>query len=38
MRERAGLLGGSLELQSKPGKGTRVFFRLPLDERRGAAQ
>jgi PAS domain S-box-containing protein len=38
MRERAGLLGGSLELQSKPGKGTKVFFRLPLEERRGASQ
>jgi PAS domain S-box-containing protein len=36
MRERACLLGGSLELQSQPGKGTRVYFRLPLDERRGA--
>lgn len=36
MRERAGLLGGFLEMQSKPGKGTRVLFRLPLDERRGA--
>ena len=36
MRERAGLLGGRLEMQSKPGKGTRVLFRLPLDERRGA--
>ncbi len=36
MRERASLLGGSLEMQSKPGKGTRVYFRLPLDERRGA--
>jgi PAS domain S-box-containing protein len=36
MRERASLLGGSLELQSQPGKGTRVYFRLPLDERRGA--
>jgi signal transduction histidine kinase len=29
MRERAGLLGGSLEIKSRPGKGTRVFFRLP---------
>ena len=38
MRERAGLLGGSLELQAKPGKGTVVYFRLPLDERRGASQ
>jgi len=36
MRERASLLGGRLLLQSKPGKGTRVLFRLPLDERRGA--
>jgi len=36
MRERASLLGGRLEMQSKPGKGTRVRFRLPLDERRGA--
>ncbi|MCL4501416.1 MAG: PAS domain-containing protein, partial [Deltaproteobacteria bacterium] len=36
MRERAGLLGGFLEMQSKPGKGTRVLFRLPLEERRGA--
>ncbi len=31
MRERAGLLGGSLEIQSQPGKGTRVCCRLPLD-------
>jgi PAS domain S-box-containing protein len=38
MRERASLLGGSLDLQSKPGKGTVVYFRLPLDERRGASQ
>jgi PAS domain S-box-containing protein len=29
MRERAGLLGGSLEIKSRPGKGTKVFFRLP---------
>jgi PAS domain S-box-containing protein len=36
MRERASLLGGNLEMQSKPGKGTRVYFRLPLEERRGA--
>ena len=35
MRERASLLGGRLEMQSIPGKGTRVRFRLPLDERRG---
>jgi PAS domain S-box-containing protein len=34
MRERAALVGGSLELQSRPGKGTRIYFRLPLDTRR----
>jgi len=37
MRERAALVGGSLELHSRPGKGTRVRFRLPLDGRRAAA-
>ncbi len=37
MRERASLLGGRLELESKAGKGTRVYFRLPLDEQRGAS-
>jgi PAS domain S-box-containing protein len=31
MRERAGLLGGSLEIRSRPGKGTKVCFRLPAD-------
>jgi PAS domain S-box-containing protein len=36
MRERASLVGGSLELQSGPGKGTRVYFRLPLTGRSGA--
>jgi PAS domain S-box-containing protein len=30
MRERAGLVGGSLELHAKPGKGARVCFRLLL--------
>jgi len=29
MRERAGLLGGSLEIRSRPGKGTKVYFKLP---------
>lgn len=33
MRERAALVGGSLELQAKPGKGTRVLFRLPGQHR-----
>lgn len=31
MRERASLIGGSLEIQSKPQKGTQVFFKLPLN-------
>ena len=34
MRERAALLGGSLEIQSKPQKGTQVCFKLPLKARR----
>ena len=34
MRERAALVGGSLELQSRPGKGTRINFRLPLANRK----
>jgi len=33
MRERAALVGGQLELTSKPDKGTRVHFRLPLTQR-----
>jgi len=33
MRERAALVGGILELTSKPDKGTRVHFRLPLQAR-----
>jgi PAS domain S-box-containing protein len=35
MRERASLIGGNLELCSRPGKGTQVYFRLPLEGRRG---
>jgi PAS domain S-box-containing protein len=31
MRERAGLVGGTLEVQSQQRKGTRVFFKVPLD-------
>jgi len=29
MRERAGLVGGELEIDSRPGAGTRVHFRVP---------
>jgi len=36
MRERAGLLGGSLEIRSRPGKGTKVCFRFPADGSRSA--
>ena len=31
MRERASLVGGVLEVQSQPGNGTRVNFRVPID-------
>ncbi|MFP3928316.1 MAG: PAS domain-containing protein [Desulfobacteraceae bacterium] len=31
MRERAGLVGGVLEIDSKSGAGTRVLFRVPID-------
>ena len=31
MRERATLVGGSLEVQSQPQKGTRVSFKVPID-------
>jgi signal transduction histidine kinase len=30
MRERASLLGGTLEIESSPGKGTTVYARIPL--------
>lgn len=32
MKERAGLLGGSMEIQSAPGQGTRLAFTFPLGE------
>ena len=31
MRERAGLVGGNLEIQSQPEKGTEVRFKAPID-------
>jgi signal transduction histidine kinase len=30
MRERATLLGGSVEIESTPGGGTTIFARIPL--------
>jgi signal transduction histidine kinase len=33
MRERAEMLGGSLRVDSRPGAGTRVELRVPLDGR-----
>ena len=31
MRERAGLVGGVLEVYSQPQKGTRIYFKVPVD-------
>lgn len=35
MQERAQHLGGSLVIRSRPGEGTRLTLRIPLDEREG---
>ncbi|MDP2948216.1 MAG: GAF domain-containing sensor histidine kinase [Chloroflexota bacterium] len=32
MRERAALIGGSLDIESEPGRGTRLRLRLPLEK------
>jgi PAS domain S-box-containing protein len=32
MRERTSLLGGTFQLRSKPGKGTRIRIEIPIDE------
>jgi two-component system sensor histidine kinase NreB len=36
IRERASLLGGEVEIESAPGRGTSVRVEIPLDERGGA--
>ena len=36
MRERAALLGGELDLEASPGKGTTVIFKVPLNVKDGA--
>ena len=33
MRERVNLLGGSFQIESQPGRGTKKFFQLPLREK-----
>jgi signal transduction histidine kinase len=38
MRERVEMMGGELELESAPGKGTRLFLWLPLQKTDGQAQ
>jgi signal transduction histidine kinase len=30
MEERAGLMGGTLEIETAPGKGTSLFVRVPI--------
>jgi signal transduction histidine kinase len=37
MRERASLIGGTLEIHSQPGKGTRVVLHVPISRAIGAA-
>jgi glucose-6-phosphate-specific signal transduction histidine kinase len=37
MRERADLVGGTLEVDSEPGEGTRVSLVVPLGEERAGA-
>jgi signal transduction histidine kinase len=36
MRERATLLGGTLDIQSNPGQGTRLILNVPLGRGRGS--
>jgi len=36
MRERATLVGGTLEVHSRPKQGTQVYFRVPVDDQMGS--
>jgi signal transduction histidine kinase len=38
IRERANLVGGTVDIQSQPGKGTHVYLKVPMDGRRGACE
>jgi len=35
MRERAALIDGEVQIESKPGQGTTVFVRVPVKQRPG---
>lgn len=37
MRERTALLGGTLEIETNPGKGTSVFARIPISKANGSS-
>ena len=36
MRERAGLMGGTLDIRSQPGSGTQVYCSIPMTDKMGA--
>jgi signal transduction histidine kinase len=38
MQERATLLNGKMNLQSKPGRGTKVIIKLPFEEKKSGAE
>lgn len=35
MRERASLIGGEVEIETAPGKGTTIFVRVPIAKKQG---
>jgi len=38
MQERATLLNGKMNLQSKPGRGTKVIIKLPFEEKKSGGK